>query len=551
MKKKYLLISIISIISFVGCDEQITEEVASQEKVVSLLSKIDENKITAYSFTDRNYAYNFYNNSKYAVTGNPKTGLINYYAKHQFKLFNNNVVNDDIEVTSLDGVENTKDCSTALAKGQIYLKDDYVYDYFIKDEDSFVNCYEIDAFTSFDTYFNYLSIIGMAQSAFSDPSTYFPETSGYSTPKIEITTSEGIETYKIGSSYAGDSSYKPYIIDFEIVYNSNTHTFNKIMYKERSMFASLDDDYEIGTSSLAIYTITNLEFNDRTEYNGNYYSLDDIKEDSIHNAPKKIVDVSSFEDGNLPDETVLNIFRNIYAYSNHVRQINYSMLYHNAFDFANTDRPDFGDAYFVGKLVSYKNNIVDNNGYIQLADKNDQPVGDKYNYRIFSKVIDDLIVKGGIFSKYITSSFACVSKNSVTSSRDYLDANPLYWPEIKEIYNAFSLYNLGNNRLDGGETYQINVSGTKKGTSLEIKGQIHYRASTFTVENVDTFTFNIENDKLMYCKFNSTGETRSDGKYTDIYEAKFVHADKEDFIGEEMNFDDINTQVTMEDFAII
>ena len=28
----------------------------------------------------------------------------------------------------------------------------------------------------------------MAQSAFSDPSTYFPETSGYSTPKIEITT---------------------------------------------------------------------------------------------------------------------------------------------------------------------------------------------------------------------------------------------------------------------------------------------------------------------------------------------------------------------------
>ena len=41
MKKKYLLISIISIISFVGCDEQITEEVASQEKVVSLLSKID------------------------------------------------------------------------------------------------------------------------------------------------------------------------------------------------------------------------------------------------------------------------------------------------------------------------------------------------------------------------------------------------------------------------------------------------------------------------------------------------------------------------------
>ena len=139
MKKKYLLISIISIISFVGCDEQITEEVASQEKVVSLLSKIDENKINAYSFTDRNYAYNFYNNSKYAVTGNPKTGLINYYAKHQFKLFNNNVVNDDIEVTSLDGVETTKDCSTALAKGQIYLKDDYVYDYFIKDEDSFVN----------------------------------------------------------------------------------------------------------------------------------------------------------------------------------------------------------------------------------------------------------------------------------------------------------------------------------------------------------------------------------------------------------------------------
>ena len=87
---------------------------------------------------------------------------------------------------------------------------------------------------------------------------------------------------------------------------------------------------------------------------------------------------------------VQNIIRNIYAYSNDVRQTNYSMLYHGAFDFANTDRTEFGNALFEGKMIAYSNGILDNNGTIQLVDSDDSPKGEKSPFLQKLKILEYL-----------------------------------------------------------------------------------------------------------------------------------------------------------------
>lgn len=105
--------------------------VPTKERIVSLLTELDQDKVTSYDFVDRSYAYNFYNNSKYIVSGNIQTGLINYQAKHKFQLFNNQFISDEITIDSLDGVETTKVVETNYANGQIYQEGNYIYDYFI------------------------------------------------------------------------------------------------------------------------------------------------------------------------------------------------------------------------------------------------------------------------------------------------------------------------------------------------------------------------------------------------------------------------------------
>ena len=249
----------------------------------------------------------------------------------------------------------------------------------------------------------------------------------------------------------------------------------------------------------------------------------------------------------------LDIIHNIYAYSNNVRQTNYSMIYHGAFDFAETGRTEFGDAKFEGKIIAYKNNITDNNGYIQLVDENDLPNGEKANYRIFTKATEGGIIRGGQFTNYITSAYAGIAKSYINSTRNYLDANPLYWTEIASILEDFTNYDLGKTTFNNGATMEITVSGVKTGNNLEIKGQLHSKSNNSNnVENIDNFTFNITDDKLMYCKFITSGTRMSGKKYKDSYEARFVHANKEDFSGVEMDIEnEIETQVTMEDFNII
>lgn len=526
-----------------------------EEKVVQLLSEINLDNIVSYNFIDRSYSYNSYNNSKYIVTGNVSTGLVNYEATHKFKLYNNDVIVDNISVDSLDGVEKTEAVLNTKAKGQIYLKNNYIYDYFICNsmkEQSFVECYETDYYRNLNTYFNYLGIITDIKTAFSDPNSYFPTESGYETPIIEYNIENGIEHYSLTSKFPGTDDYKPLIINFEVDYNTSTNTFTKIKSQNRSMIGSLDTDFEIGTSSITSYTITNIQFGEKDIFNDSLYTFDDIQnKNNIHNAPKNIVDISNLNDGLIDENTAFEIVKNIYAYSNNIRQTNYSMKYHNAFDFATTDRTEFGDAIFEGKIISYANGILDNNGTIQLMDSSDQPIGDKSDFRIFTKAESYGILRGGKFSKYITSAFAFMAKSYITNTREYLDANPLYWNEIASIYNNFETYGLGQTIVNNSKI-NVSVSGTKSGSSLEIKAQLHSVSSYGTnTENIDAFTFYIEDNKLMSLLFQTTGNTSS-GKYTDTYEAKFVHGSKKNFSGDEMNIlDEIESQISMDDFNII
>lgn len=565
MKNKRISITLplILLLTLSGCNSEISNSgnsasnEPSSEKLIRLLNNVDLDNIVSYDFVDRSYSYNSYNGSKYIVTGDSSVGMINYEATHKFKLFNNDFISDQIVVNYLGAVENKIITNTVSANGQVFVKDNVIYDYFIcpsMTAQSYVNCYEVDIYRTFNQYFNYLSILSDAITAFTDPNAYFPSNSGYQTPILNISTKDNVETYSLQGRYPGDDSYKPFIIDFNIEYDTKSNEFKKIAYQERSMMSTLDADYELSTSSLVQYTITNIKFGNKTTYSGALYTFDNIVDkEKIHNAPEQVVDVSKVNDGELNDKMVQNIIRNIYAYSNDVRQTNYSMLYHGAFDFANTDRTEFGNALFEGKMIAYSNGILDNNGTIQLVDSDDSPKGEKSPFRIFTKAEDIGIFKGGQFSKYITSSFGFVLKSDVNSAREYLDANPLYWPELSQYVEMLQTLNLGKNYTSSSSSFEISMSGNKSGNNLELKAQIHFASNNkFNIENFYSFTFTIENDKLMYCKFVTTGHTSDKEKYDDVYEARFVHAPKVAFNGEEMDIlNEIDTQVDITEFEIL
>lgn len=558
MKKLILTaVSLTSVLLIAGCGKAEDKTPASREKIAKKLSEFDLDQVISYDFVDRTYSYLYYNNAKYVVSGAGSSGIINYEARHQFQLFKNQMITDSIEVDGLVDVAASKVDFTIPAEGQIFVQNGYIYDYFICDsmkDQSYVNCYETDVYNTFEDYFNYLSIITTARYAFNDPSTYFPSDSDYTQPLLEIKEQDGIEIYDLESSYPGDNTYRPYTISFHVEYDKKAKEFISVSYQERAMKNDLSDDYETGTSSLIRYTIRNIKFGEKENYSGTYCSYDDIQDkNKIHDAPNEVVDVSHLEDGKLDDEVTLDIIRKIDAYSNDVRETQYSMIYHNAFDFANTDQTELGAMMFSGKITAYSDNITDNIGYMQKVDQDDSPIdGTKANYRIFTKAMEEYIIRGGIFDKYITSSMAGVLKSQVNRARAYLDANPLYWNEIYNIYSGFINYELGKTNLDGGSSFQVAVSGTKKGTHLEIKGELHKKVNGGNnVENIDSFTFIIDNDKLTSLVFVAKGNTQADGPYTDTYMANFVHGTKKPFDGVEMDFDTIDTQVTMESFNII
>lgn len=555
MKRRDVSLLILPLIILSGCNPNNSNNTApSEQRLATLLNNIDVNKVVSFDFEDRSYDFDTYNNSKYIITGNIKKAVVNYRANHNFKLFNDNVT-DDIVVYPLVGVEEPtmpSDATSTEAKGQIYTTSDgYLFDYLVCDSEpsqSYVNCYEIDYFNNLDTYFNYLNIINMAFEAFSDYDSYFSEEDGYTPADISIDSKGDMEIYHLGSSFPGSATYKPYLISFDIEYNNKTNSFEKISYTERSMLNTVEGDLETETDSLRIWTISNMNFGDKQNFTGDKYNFDNItNKDNIHDAPNKIVDVSNKENGSLDDQTTLSIIQNIYAYTRNVRQTNYSMYFHNAFDIANTNSI-IGDAIFEGKITAYKNNITDNVGKIQKVNKDGLPTSEApANYRILTEIVDEEgyqgVLRTGKFDKYMTSCLAFALKSTFVSSRTYLDPNPLYWNEISSILADFTDYKLGNNVIDSSTNVQISVSGIKNDNSLTIIGQRH--KTTYFVEYIDVFTFNIENNVLTSCKFEATGK-----KYTDVYEAKFVYGEKTNFTGEKIS-DDITTQVEMSAFNII
>lgn len=529
----------------------------TSDRLVQLLNKINLDEIISYDLIDRSYAYMYYNNSQYIVSGDIKTGLVNYDATHNFKIYKNNFISDNIVVNSYDKVENPTPCNTFYASGEIYQEDDYIYDYFIcasDNDQSFVNCTEIDYYHTFDNYFNYLSIIDSIKEGFKNPKTYFSSDDNYQEPTINCSVENGIEHYSLTCINPGTEEYKPIIVTFNVDYETSSNSFISIDYKIRTMLDSIESDYEVGTSSITSYTIKNIKFGQKQNYLDDRFSFDLIENpNSIHNAPKQIIDVSNKNNGNLDEETCINIINNISAYSYDIRQTNYSMIYHGAFDLGETNRTEFGDAKFEGKIVSYQDGITDNNGYIQLVNDNDLPNSEKAPYRIFTKAESYGILKGGKFSKYITSSFAFLSTYSFNSARPYLDANPLSWPEMQSVLSEFSRYKLGKNEDQNGSVFEIIVSGTKEDNLLTIQCQGHYISNSGSgTEYTDSFTFIIEDNKLSSVKFITNGTTSEGNRYQDIYQAQFVHGKKQKFNGEEMNIlSELDNQVSWEDFYII
>lgn len=562
MKMKKIALALLPICLLISCkgketpSSSLTSEdlTPSAELISKRLSKLDVNKITSFNFIDRSFDWRSYYNAKYIFTGDVQKAYVNYEAYHSFKVYED-IITDELDVDALVGVESPVKKDGLSAKGQIFTdKNDYLYDYLVCEKDprkSFVNCYEMDYFNNLSSYFNYLDIVVSAANAFLDPTNYFSQDDGYLEPIVEIQIEDGKEIYTLEAQYEGDQTYKPFILDFEVVFNPQTSSFEKIVYKERSLLNTLKGDFETETDALRVWTLYNIRFGEKEKFNGERYTFQDIPDkNAIHDAPIEPVDLSSVSDGKLPDTTTLDIIRKINAYTRDIRQMNYSMLYHDAFDFAaDSSGADFGDAIFSGKAISYSNNILDNVGTIQKIDKNGLPKNEKpANFRIFTEVVDTKDAQGvlriGQFDKYITSCLAFVSKSEFQSTHSYLDANPLRWSEIADILSDFSTYDLGNN-ASSSKTIKITVSGEKKGTSLSLMGQIH--SNSGLTEYIDRFTFEIENNALIYTKFETTGKN-----YTDTYEARFVHDPKSEFKGERISSDDGDfVQVTIDKFNII
>lgn len=562
MKMKKIALALLPICLLISCkgEEKPSSSVSSEdltpsaELISKRLSKLDVNKITSFNFIDRSFDWRSYYNAKYIFTGDVQKAYVNYEAYHSFKVYED-IITDELDVDALVGVEDPVKKDGLSAKGQIFTdKNDYLYDYLVCEKDprkSFVNCYEMDYFNNLSSYFNYLDIVVSAANAFLDPTNYFSQEDGYLEPTVEIQIEDGKEIYSLEAKHEGDQTYKPYILDFEVTFNPQTSSFERIVYKERSLLNTLKGDFETETDSLRAWTLYNIRFGEKERFDGNRYTFQDIPDKSaIHDAPIEPVDLSTISDGKLPDTTTLNIIRKINAYTRDIRQMNYSMLYHDAFDFAtDSNSADFGDAIFSGKAISYSNNILDNVGTIQKVDANGLPKNEKpANFRIFTEVVDTKDAQGvlriGQFDKYITSCLAFASKSEFQSTHSYLDANPLRWSEIADILSDFSTYDLGNN-ASSSKTIKITVSGEKKGTSLSLMGQIH--SNSGLTEYIDRFTFEIENDALVYTKFETTGKN-----YTDTYEARFVHGPKNEFKGERISSDDGDfVQVTIDKFNII
>ena len=85
-------------------NNSIWNEEASLVKASKIISSISWNDVKSFSFVDRSYGASYYYDSKYVISGDPKV-LVNYKADHNFKMYQDDFVSDEVSIDALSGVE--------------------------------------------------------------------------------------------------------------------------------------------------------------------------------------------------------------------------------------------------------------------------------------------------------------------------------------------------------------------------------------------------------------------------------------------------------------
>lgn len=558
MKKNKLILLVLPLL-LSGCTSNSEEPLIKEktfERAAQLLNRLDKNNVNSFDFIDRSYNFDNISSSKYVVTGDYSKAKVDYEARHQYKLYSNNVIEDKLECDALTGVENTNVVSITNATGQIFDDGHYLYDYFIgPDEDSkFVNCYAISKYRTINDYFNYLTLLDDTANMFLNVGTLYPTENGYTEPFRSIKEEDNKETYIMSVSYPGDSTYMAFTYEYEVSFDSTSLNLDHLRIRLVQFKDAVSGDYESEARTYTEYTLSNLNYGEKTEFNGKLNDFSMIREDKIYNKPHTIVDLKDYKNGKLPSDKSLEVARNILAYGEDISECNYEFIYHDAFDIADAKYTVFGDAQFKGTITSYSNDIQINSGSIKKIDRNDIPYGDGAPYEIYTIANDTGVEKYGKFEKYITPCCAFLTKNGIQNEdnpsadlRAYTGANPLFFPEFRDLMNYYHTYNLGKHST-GLSTIEITSSGEKNGDYLTISAST--RIYNKTVDDTFAFTFEINNNVMESVTLVVTGQSQGT-KYVDTYKAICLSNKKKEFKGELPNFDDITAQVTMRSFYAI
>ena len=569
MKKSHYSILLIASVLLLSCGENKPGEPsstfdwnqeASLAKASSFLQTLSWDEVNAFSFVDRSYASNYYYNSKYMVTGGG--ALVNYKASHAFKLYEGDFVEDNVTIDALTGVESSSTQNSFNAEEQIYLQDNYIHDIFLVDVEgeSYANCYPSHRYRTLSDYLNYDSVLKDSASALSNLEKAFPKDDGFLDPDIVITTEGDKEHYTVEVSYPGDTTYVAYSRGYDLTLDKNSKTLDSITMSLRYYKDDIDGAYETSTAMLQSYTISSLSFGKKGAYSGTKHTIDELPADKVHGAPARQIDLTNIADGELTGETALSFVNNILYYARDTRETKYSFIYHDAFDFASSEKTSIGDVLFEGKLIAYQNDILDNHGSMRKVNSKDEPYGESASYWIFAEAKEDYIQKGGKFDKWITSSYAGVDAKYITDLRSYLDANPLFYGEMdggelkdsefKKQLSLFSSYPLGKTKSDGS-TLNLSVKGNKSGNSITLEATSAITLDNSNASVTNTWSFLIQSDYLTSFSLKMEENTHSNTYYCDTYEAVFLHAPKQVYKGEAFNYEEIQYQVYWSSFNVI
>ena len=544
--KKSLLLFCLMPFCLAGCQQNISsssasidsvwQEEASLKKVSSILSQIDFSSLSSFDFVDRSYAKKNYFNSKYVVTGDASSAIVNYEAQHHYQFHTNDLVDDNVVVKPYRGVENTETIENYRANEQIYTEDGFLYDLFMVnvENESFAHCYPADRYMTIENYLAYPEIVKDTIACFGDLSSAFPESDGWLTPTINIKTENGIESYQVSVDYPGSDLYYAMTYSFDVALNPAQGQIQSLTHSVRYYLNAIDGGFETSTARLTRYSFSNFSFDSKTDFTGTKHTISELPDDKITGKPATKVDVSSYADGALPNDVVEALLANIEAYGKGARQTNYRFLYHDAANVADTNYTTFGDACFEGKMVAYQNDILINDGSIRLVDSSDTPVGEAAPYHIVTVAGDEAVERGAAFTKYISSCYSKVAASLNLDLRAYTGANPLYYPDFQHYISLAKALPSGSTTQDESTAVRT-ISATKNGNDITLTTRV--TISTSRRSSTDDFTFEIQNGSLAFFRYVTTETTEGQTDYVDTYEAKILYAPLTAYQGDPISFD--------------